>query len=632
MITKKFKPSDIVTVDFETYWSSDYSLSAGEYNTSEYVRDPQFKVQCIGIKDGTKKAKWYPEKEGRRVLNSIDWRRRPLLSHNTAFDGFILSEHYKIVPCFYLDTLSMTRALHGDVSRASLDVIARLYEVGMKSKTYLAPTKGIRDLPPKVLKALGEGCVLDIDLCFEVFKKQHEVYPIDELNLIDLTIRMFCDPVLKVDIPLATRAHEIEVKKRQEAIELSGATEKELNSNEKFANKLRELGVEPPTKVSTSTGHETYAFAKTDFGFIDLQDHEDIRVVRLMEGRLAAKSTIGETRAKRLIKAGENNKKLPIMLNYSAAKTHRWSGGNKMNSQNFPRAEFDDNNNLIPDSDILRRSIIAPSGHVIVVVDSSQIELRTNNWLAGNKEKLEIIRAYDAKTGPDPYRLLASDVYNIDVEDITKSQRFVGKVGELGLGYQMGGKKFQTTLALGTMGPPVQMSLNECLGVVRVYRRNNKPITEQWKNLTGVLKDLAHGRSGTYGPNDILEYEDYAIWGPNGMCLNYPGLVEHFNPDTEKVTGYSYLRHGAKAKIYGGLLCENIVQWLARNIVAEQMLEIAEKYRVVMMTHDEVACVVPKRQAEKALEYMLKCMKTPRKWCPDIPLNAEGGFDVCYSK
>lgn len=632
MITKKPKLSDIVVVDFETYWSTAYSLSAGEYNTSEYVRDPQFKVQCIGIKIGPNKARWYNEKDGRRALKAIDWKTKAFLAHNTAFDGLIAYEHYGIEPWFMFDTLSMTRALHGDVSRASLEAIGNFYSVGQKSKTYLAPTKGIRDLPPAVLKALGEGCVLDLEICWEVFKRQFDVFPIDELNLIDLTLRMFCHPVLKVDEKLAKRAHELEVVQREAKIAASGATEKELNSNDKFAAKLRELGVEPPTKISTRTGHETYAFAQTDFDFIELKDHEDLKVVRLVEGRLAAKSTIGETRARRLIKAGESGKKLPVMLNYSGAKTHRWSGGNKMNTQNFPRAEFDNEGKLVPDSDILRRSIIAPAGHVIVVVDSAQIELRVNNWLAGNKPKLDIIRAYDAKKGPDPYRILASSIYNVDTDEVTKSQRFVGKVGELGLGFQMGGKRFQTTLALGTLGPPVYMELSECLGVVKIYRRTNKPIVDQWKALTGVLSDIAHERAGTYGPNDLLAYEDYAIWGPNGMCLNYPGLMEHFNPDTEKVTGYSYISHGAKTKIYGGLLCENIVQWTARNIVAEQMLEIADKYRVVMMTHDEVACCVPKRQAEKALEYMLKCMKTPRSWCPDIPLNAEGGFDVCYSK
>jgi len=78
--------------------------------------------------------------------------------------------------------------------------------------------------------------------------------------------------------------------------------------------------------------------------------------------------------------------------------------------------------------------------------------------------------------------------------------------------------------------------------------------------------------------------------------------------------------------------CENIIQALARIIVMWQMLQIDKKYRVVMTTHDEVACIVKKAQAQKCMDYLSQCMRTPPEWCLDLPLNSEGKVDVNYSK
>jgi hypothetical protein len=623
---------NIVGVDFETYYAADYSLSLPKYNTSGYVRDPQFKIQGVAIKEGRKKAQWYTGKDVVRKLKSIDWSRKAMLAHNAQFDGFIMSEILKLFPSFFYDTLSMTRALHNDMSRASLDTVAKLYGIGEKSRTYLVNTKGVRDLPPQDLKHLGEGAIIDIDLAWEIFRRQIEVFPEEETRLVDLTVKMFTDPVLGVDIELATAALEREMEARAKAIKRSKVPEKDLTSNAKFAAHLERLGVEPPTKISFKTGYTNFALAKTDQEFLDLLEHEDMRVVRLAEGRLAAKSTIEETRARRLIAAGEDGKRLPILLNYAAAKTFRWSGGNKMNPQNFPRAQYV-GKVKVEHSDDLRRSIIAPPGHVLVVADSSQIELRVNNKLAGNEAKLEIIRKYDRKEGPDPYRVLAASIYSLAIEAINDTQRFVGKVGELGLGFQMSGKKLQTTLALGTMGPAIDLPLALCNKIVKVYRATNKPIEDQWAACEQILRNMFAGDEGEYA--DLISYDDRTIWLPNGLGMNYPGLEPKYERNRQGdmiQRGWTYIAHGIEKKIYGGLLTENLVQAIARIIVGQQMLAIADKYRVVMMTHDEVVACVPKRQAEKALEYMIKCMRTPPTFWPDIPLNAEGGFDVCYSK
>lgn len=619
--------NNIVTLDFESFYSKDFSLTNAAYNTSAYVRDPQFKVHCCAIKIGKRESKCYPEKDIPKVLADIDWKTHSVLAHNVAFDGFILATHYGIVPAFYYDTLSMTRGLHSEMSRAKLDDIAKFYGIGAKHEGALENTKNKRDLTEEELKRLMLYCNNDNELCYEVFLKQIKIYPKLELQLIDLTVRMFCDSVLRVDVQTARQALADEMVARRSEILKSGATEEELLSNQKFAERLKALGVEVPTKVSLKTGRLDYALAQTDSGFLELLEHEDKKVVLLARGRLAAKSTQAETRAQRLIQAGENGQVLPVGYNYYGAKTGRWSGTNKLNLQNLPRVDP----NAPKPSDGLRRAIIAPQNHSLVVADSGQIEARLVAWLAGQQDVLDIFTDKG-----DVYKHMASAIYGKELANITKNERFIGKIAVLGLGYGMGAQKFQTTLALGVMGPAVELPLSECKRIVNIYRRKNYMIEKSWREATFVLQRMANGESGM-AFDDLIEFEPSTIWLPNSMGLHYPGL--HISDDGQ----FKYSSNKTWKKIYGSLLVENLVQALARNIIAEQMiatrdhlttlkLKKGEVARVSMMTHDEIVSCVPTRYADKCLDEKLRIMRVPPVWAEGLPLDAEGGHDTCYSK
>jgi hypothetical protein len=118
---------------------------------------------------------------------------------------------------------------------------------------------------------------------------------------------------------------------------------------------------------------------------------------------------------------------------------------------------------------------------------------------------------------------------------------------------------------------------------------------------------------------------------PGGLFLQYHGLKADLH-DSGKLANAQYLTRYGMNKLYGGLLTENVVQALARRIIAEQMLQVADKYRVVTMTHDEIVAIAPKKQSDQCLNDMLKIMATPPAWAPGLPLFAEGGYDACYSK
>lgn len=671
----------IATLDFETYWATDFSLSQKSLTTSLYIRDPRFKAHGVGIKIGTGRTRWvHGAKEIKKALDAIDWKKTALLAHNTAFDGAILAWHYGHIAAYYYDTLSMTRALHADVSRAKLDTIMALYQVGEKSKTYLAPTKGLVDLPPHIMKGLGDGCIIDVKGCYDIFQKQVKVFPKSELDLIDLTLRMFIEPQLVVNKEVAEKALAAEEKERQFLILSSGKDEKVLSSNPKFAECLKALGVEPPMKYSVKTEKMTYAFSQTDEEFLELLDHEDRRVVLLVAGRLAAKSTLFDRRGRRLIADGTGGFSLPVLLNYFGAKTGRWSGGNKTNMQNLPRLERDADGNIIESgTGMLRLSVEAPRGHRICVADSSQIEARTIAVFAGQDDITQLFA-----DGEDVYCYMASIIYGRHITKKDKLERFVGKVAVLALGYGMGWLKFQTTLALGIMGPPVELDNATCKEIVSTYRKTNYMIEACWREADKILERMMAGESGTW---NCVEFDPETIWLPNGMPLHYPDLqVSYetgeayeirriFNSKTmtidvderieesvvwlhgKKVKRQwiiqkkhrvkkviTYLAHGKRKKIYGPLLVENIIQALARIIVSDQMLVVnkwmktlklkpREKLQIVLMTHDELVTVAPTRLADEVTKKTLHIMKTVKpSWLRKIPIDAEGGHAVRYEK
>lgn len=606
---------NVVTLDFETFYDKDYTLS-GKMNTSEYVRDPRFHAHGMSIKIGTNKTKWVTRDKIRKTLDAIDWSKTAVLCHNTAFDGFVLYTHYGIVPAFYLDTLSMSRACFGHHVRHDLDSLAkRLGLAGKVKKAALVNTKGKQLLTKQEEKDLGAYAIDDSDDCFHSFWKLVDHVSDDELELIHITLNMFCNPVLKVDIPRVEAELQKEVGRKAAALLASGASVESLMSNDKFANLLKAAGAKLPMKISPSTGQPTYAFAKSDLEFQKLMATGNDKVKALCEARLRVKSTIGETRAVRFLEAGKDGQCLPILLLYSGAHTHRWSGGNKMNLQNLQRGGE------------LRRSILAPAGHVICVADSAQIEARVLAWLA---KQMDVVNAFAGKK--DVYKMMASAIYGKPVEEITKDERFIGKICVLGLGYGMGPAKLQHTLEQGTMGPPVKIDFEECRRIVNIYRSKNDMIKKFWDRMTTVITCMLTGVEGKVGP---LEYGKGYIRLPNGMFLQYHGLhgeVEATHGDLVS-TEVSYLTRTGRSKLYGGLLTENLVQALARIVVAQQMLTIHRAgIRVVSMTHDEIITICKKEDAEKVMAFMFDTMRTPPDWCADLPLDADGGYDVCYSK
>jgi hypothetical protein len=570
--------SRLVTLDFETYYSATYSLRSLALSTSGYIRHPEFKPHCVGLKLDDAPTQWYHGDAILFALKAIDWRNSAMLAHHAAFDGLILSHHYGIVPAYYYDTLSMARALHSNAIGAGLDEVAGFYHLGHKAPGVLEKLKGVRDPAPELLNLLGEYCVKDVDLCYGIFQLMHEGFPQDELDLINLTVRMFTDPILELDLPRLKQELQREQEEKARRIASSGVSLTVLSSADKFAHELVCSGVEtPPRKKSKTTGKPIWAFSKTDLDFLDLRGHPSERVRKLVDGRLAAKSTLAESRAKRLIDSGRAGGRLPVYLSYFGAHTGRWSGrGDRVNLQNLPRPAYDTQGLYIYPSAELRRSIRAPAGHVLVVVDSAQIEARVLAWLAKDTEQLNLFRAKQ-----DVYKHMAAKIYHCLAADITKDQRFVGKVATLGLGYGMGRDKFKLTMALGNLGDPVFLSDDQAWHIVNTYRQARAAVVKLWRDLESVLYSMTQRRAGAHKDKPLRWDNQHRIHLPNGTYLRYPyleferGEYQYFDYKTIVRKKFNQtLEDETGKKIFGGAFTENLVQALARIVIGEQMLAI----------------------------------------------------------
>lgn len=606
---------DLITVDFETYYAQDYSLS--KITTEEYVRDPRFQVIGVGVKKNDQRTEWFSGTHGqlREFLAQYDWANSGVLAHNTMFDGAIMSWRLGIKPKVWFDTMCMARALHGVENSVSLKVLAVRYGVGVKG-TEVLEAKGKRraDFSAEELASYGGYCVNDVELTYAIFNQMIREFPKVELKLIDLTLRMFTEPVLELD---AIRLEEHLTKTQQikkDLLVLSGASREDLMSSAKFAALLAAQGVPCPMKLSAATGKMSPALAKSDQGLKDLQEHDNILVQSLVAARLGVKSTLEETRTQRFLDiSGRGN--LPVPVRYYAAHTGRWGGDDKINLQNLPSRG--------PNAKSLKKCIVAPEGYSIVESDSSQIEARMLAWLA---EQDDVVVAFRNKE--DVYRKMAAVIYGVDEADVTKDQRFVGKTTVLGAGYGMGGDKFQ--LALKNSG--VEITLTEARRIISVYREANDAISNLWKQAGISLRYLLTGDEVSFGKEGVLRIDATApgIMLPNGLVIRYEELLGEENDKGN--LEYSYKTRIGRTRIYGGKIVENVTQALARIIIGEQMLRISKKYRAVLTVHDSIVCCVPDDEAQACKAYVEDCMRWVPDWATGLPVDCEAGIGKNYGE
>jgi DNA polymerase len=329
-------------------------------------------------------------------------------------------------------------------------------------------------------------------------------------------------------------------------------------------------------------------------------------------------------------------------------------------------------------SDMLRSCMTASPGNRLVVADYSSIEGRVTAWLARDLNELEGYRLADLKMGPEMYVLVASKIFNIDPKQVTPEQRQVGKVACLALGYQGGvgafdamAKTYQLDMAM-AYEPLMQTSTDEDIEAAekffqtcydedrtlareisreawlaseltkRKWRNAHPEIVDMWSALeNAVIKAVEN--PGSIVPCLGIQFKVTGgyLWAmlPSTRCLAYadPTLISKMTPWGKATKAVSAMCVDSKTKkwvrrdLYGGLLTENMVQAIARDLMAHGMICAEEAgYPIVMTIHDEAVADVP--EGIGSLEVYEKELCKLEPWAAGIPLIAEGYEDFRYRK
>lgn len=659
----------VMVLDFETAWSTRLGYTLTKMTTEEYIRDPRFIAWGLAWKwlgeEGP--AIWVRGSQIEDWVKKFDWTKIAVLAHNAQFDCGILSFIYGVKPCFYFDSLSMARALRGIEKGNSLRRLAEMFGLPPKGDAVHSSDGWLFSLPFEIELELAEYCKHDVFLCESIFsclvqgisgvgdaaKVYSGPYPKKELRLIDMTIRMFCNPVLELDKWLLRTEVHAEKDRREALLTKLGVDEKTLASTARFAGLLVSLGYDAPMKPSpTNNRGMIYAFAKTDARFQQLLNGEDETLSQLCEARLLVKSTLERTRGQRLLDIA-NRGPLPVPLRYYAAHTGRWGGDGAINLQNLGRKSF------------LRAAIRPPAGYVLVVADLRQIEPRVLAWLADYWEVLRIFAS-----GKDVYASFGAQMFGVPgmTQESHPELRQSAKSGLLGCGYGMGWANLATQLLVGFLGaPPVlyNKAFARKLGVtsyhldqfysnpdymirmgdiphtcdaaelfihcvaakqiVDKYRAAAQPVVALWRLCDEFLtRSLAGGQEIQH---KILTFKEEEIVLPNGMSMHYPGL--HGAPDEKGRIQWIY---GTGKKLHGPKIVENITQAIARIVMTDGLLRVQKRYPVLHSAHDEGTMLVPEKEADEARAWIYQQMIEVPVWMPELPLDATVGVGYTYKE
>lgn len=350
------------------------------------------------------------------------------------------------------------------------------------------------------------------------------------------------------------------------------------------------------------------------------------------------------------------------LLMFLAANTGRW-GGKGPQPQNYPRPLIKKVERFIPHvlaedydaidlyeppivvvSSMLRSMLKAPNGKTLMAGDYASIEAVVLNWLAGQEDILELFRQYFAgdKT-KDPYVVMASRMKGCSLEEAREKYRQPGKAAELGCGYQMGWKKF---ISAAWDVYQVRVDEEESKRAVAMYRETHPMVVQFWDDANeAAMNAVANpGEVYTFGGLQNLKFvvRGKYLWLrlPSGRLLSYPAprLEMTQRPWGEMGLSVTYSAIDGKTHqwvrhiLYGGLIVENIVQAVSRDLLSESIVRLEQtgRYPVVLHAHDEI--VSETSPNETSVKEMEEIMSILPEWAAGLPIKVEGWQSERYRK
>ncbi len=595
---------NLLFVDFETAWDSKSGYTLSKTSMVEYVRDPRFLPFGAAVAVGNGEAEWLSADECDIVFAELMPSDTIVVGHNIKFDALILQEHYGFTAKQYICTKGMSRAvLAKSIKGHSLRDLAEHFNLPAKGQM---KTEGLRELTSEQKLELAEYCIRDVEICREIYKKLEPDFPASQYAPMHRTIDMFVNPKLVLNVPLLEKTAKEEGERRANIFKEIGIDKAEFASNVKFPKLLLSKGYEVPTKKSLRTGKDIPALALGDPEFLEMVETENEELHRLCEARIAAKSTLLETRSKKLSIIGTTGR-WPFDVEFSGAdQTHRFSGGPGAggNPQNFNRGSA------------LRAAVEAPEGYSLVVGDFSNIELRIVAYLSKDPGLVHAI-----EKGVDLYCDFASVFYGRRISKADETERRFGKCAILGLGYGMGATKFAKTVRLQT---GQTLSEEDAKKAVELYRTRYAGVPRLWAKLDNAILDMsAYAIIHETGLPIKIRQEEFQL--PSGLWVRYPRLRQvKEGRHTEWVYDVYNKRNLEQRKLYGSKWLENITQALAGELCKEAMLQMGDS--VTGLVHDEIHVLCKKGLELQTAQKLKRVMSISPKWLPEIKLDAEVGW------
>lgn len=580
-----------VALDFETAYGPGYSVQDLGY--SAYVRDPRFRALLVAVADDSHSASCRPE--------AFPWEQihgKTLLAHNAAFDRAVFARLQEtgvipahVRPAAWHDTAALCAYI--GAPRALAEAAQVLFGITLD--------KTIRDRMAggDLFDNVSEYAATDAKVAAMLWAKFSPFWPEHERRLAHLTAEMGFRGIT-LDRDRAGRAFAgLEDQAESARVALPWFPESAAASPKAIAAECRRHNVPPPDTTCAKDG----AF---DAWLEQYGTTEPARYIRLVQ-ELRSLNRAAKVLESMLARVRPDGR-IDAHTMYFGAATGRWSGGGHgLNFQNLNRGSTGLATGAEAGDADLRACLIAAPGHKLVIVDLAQIEPRCLAWMAGDRAWLDLVRA-----GMNPYEAHAATAHGwtgrkLKVERPTLYAQC--KAERLGLGYGCGAEKFVTVAKI--LGG-LDLSPEQSQRIVRQFRQNNPAITLLWRRLETAFTK----RDG----------QDYRLPLPSGRRLRY------FNVSSADMTA-QVVKGGPRYPFYGGKLCENLIQAMARDVFAEGLLRVEDAgLNPILTVHDEIVCELPEDRAADALKEAVRLMTLPPAWAPDLPLEAEGTITDHYRK
>lgn len=652
-------PLDVVVLDWETYFDDEYGLKA--LSIPEYLASNKFEE--IGLArlhvDGRNPhidpdALAHFEVGHEAVTSYLSYLQKTygedmagctVVAQNAPFDLMLAAMKYDLHPRFVIDTTSLARAYHTR-SKHGLKDLCKKFSLKDKgdTKDFLGCTlrhgryvvnkgRGKHRKPPEPrplmteeqIKAMaGYACndaAREFELLTLLLPKLSN--PAIELRLMDSTLRMVTQPVLRID----QEAGGALIAKMQAGMDTLvteiGAPAEDITGNIAFDRLLTEAieaaGDQPQQYMRCMKAGWVYGLAKDDVELKALQQHPSERVRKLVRTRSVLKSApLHVARVHRIVDmATACGGLMPIPLTFHGAHTGRDSGSWNLNVQNLPKSG---------DGAEIKRLFLPPEGQELVVVDLAGIEARVIAYLANQADLLDAFRG-----GADIYSNFATIFFGKKVRkpladdpkplaDIMSKRRQFGKICCLGLGYQMGKDRFSEFAGV---------DIDTAERAVKVYREAHPAIVNFWGQMGKGFTYTAKYRKPCGLPLGVSFHstDDVAavMTLPNGRRLNYHQVkIELDEYGRDRVSVYNEVTH-SHDHLFGGMLAENVVQAVSRDVFMEATLRLQDLgHRTLMRIHDELVLSVPRGQGSEVLALAVQELSREPVWAPGLPLAAEG--------